>query len=269
MKFDHRNSVAIKISSFADVEVMKKLNEIQYFLSILENCLIKYKNLTYDELISKLKRKKIVHNLSSNDFDIIKNKFKEVKPFELSISALLKSKDRETLQVVRHALGLRRREMRVFREYDIEVNQRLSKVFNYALDRNCHIMVDAEQSYLQFYIDSVTAYNFLKYNSGNKCILGHTVQCYLRRAPENLTKWYNYVRHNNLNWGIKLVRGAYMNEEREISHTKGTKSPVCDDINSVHINYNKAVEFIMKHLKPGDKVNIFLKIKVLLGFTQH
>ncbi len=54
------------------------------------------------------------------------------------------------------------------------------------------------------------------------------------------------------NLGIKLIRGAYMNEERSIAEKNGTESPVFDTIEGTHMCYNQNVELIISQMKPTD-----------------
>lgn len=50
------------------------------------------------------------------------------------------------------------------------------------------------------------------------------------------------------NLGIKLIRGAYMNEERSIAAEQGVESPVWDTINDTHACYNECMDRIMDNL---------------------
>lgn len=54
------------------------------------------------------------------------------------------------------------------------------------------------------------------------------------------------------NLGLKLIRGAYMNEEREIAMKKGVESPVWDSIDETHACYNNNVEHVIPRMKPHD-----------------
>jgi len=56
------------------------------------------------------------------------------------------------------------------------------------------------------------------------------------------------------NLGIKLIRGAYMNEERELASAQGTESPVWDSLEETHKCYNTNLEHIIRSMKPVDKV---------------
>ena len=49
--------------------------------------------------------------------------------------------------------------------------------------------------------------------------------------------------------GMKLVRGAYMEKERERAKEKGYSSPICKDKQTTDKNYNEAIEYMMAHPK--------------------
>ena len=50
------------------------------------------------------------------------------------------------------------------------------------------------------------------------------------------------------NLGIKLIRGAYMNEERELAEEHGYESPVWDSIEDTHICYNECMTHVIDNL---------------------
>jgi proline dehydrogenase len=49
--------------------------------------------------------------------------------------------------------------------------------------------------------------------------------------------------------GIKVVRGAYMEKERERAEIKKYVSPICKDKQATDDNYNEAIKYMMKHPK--------------------
>lgn len=59
-------------------------------------------------------------------------------------------------------------------------------------------------------------------------------------------KQYNY------NLGIKLIRGAYMNEERELAKKGNYESPVWDTIEDTHKCYNQNMEHIIRNMTKND-----------------
>ena len=54
------------------------------------------------------------------------------------------------------------------------------------------------------------------------------------------------------NLGIKLIRGAYMNEERQIAAEKGIESPVWENIEDTHACYNASMEYIIRNIRDTD-----------------
>jgi len=50
------------------------------------------------------------------------------------------------------------------------------------------------------------------------------------------------------NLGIKLIRGAYMNEERRLAKENNYESPVWDTIEDTHKNYNRNLQLIIENL---------------------
>lgn len=63
-------------------------------------------------------------------------------------------------------------------------------------------------------------------------------QCYLKRMERVIPDEIELSKKMGYNLGIKMVRGAYMNEEREIAAQQGVPSPVWDTIEDTHNCYN-------------------------------
>ena len=58
------------------------------------------------------------------------------------------------------------------------------------------------------------------------------------------------------NIGVKLIRGAYMNEERKIAREQGIESPVQETIEDTHRNYNNNLRLLMSSVGPKDRLFI-------------
>ena len=56
------------------------------------------------------------------------------------------------------------------------------------------------------------------------------------------------------NLGIKMVRGAYMNEERQIAQEQDKESPVWDEIEGTHTCYNNNLEHIISSMDEHDRL---------------
>lgn len=81
-------------------------------------------------------------------------------------------------------------------------------------------------------------------------------QCYLKRMDQVLPMEIFASQNLNYNLGLKLVRGAYMNEERSLAHDEGRESPVWDTIEDTHRCYNTNMERALTQMKPTDMVFI-------------
>ena len=79
-------------------------------------------------------------------------------------------------------------------------------------------------------------------------------QCYLKRMAAVIPMEVRAAKEFSYNLGIKLIRGAYMNEERLIAEEQGFESPVWDSIEETHKCYNTNLEHIIRSMKLQDKV---------------
>jgi len=103
--------------------------------------------------------------------------------------------------------------------------RRLHTIFSHARDCDVRVMVDAEQTYFQPAISRLTMEMMRKYNR-EKAIVFNTYQCYLRDAYHNLTVDLDQADRQHFFFGAKLVRGAYMEQERARAEMLGYDDPV-------------------------------------------
>jgi hypothetical protein len=59
------------------------------------------------------------------------------------------------------------------------------------------------------------------FNRGEKHIIMNGYQCYLKRMPRVVFQEVECSKALGYNLGIKLIRGAYMTEERDLAKEKG------------------------------------------------
>lgn len=77
--------------------------------------------------------------------------------------------------------------------------------------------MDAEQSYMQRLLDSIAHQLTHQFNRGDKVIIMNGFQQYLKRMERQVPLEIEAAKRLNYNLGIKLIRGAYMNEERRLA----------------------------------------------------
>ena len=247
-RVDKENSIAMKISSFGDVETLKYLNACQFTLTLIEKNIDK----SYQELLDIMEGHKLDVKLSQLNYEKLRNM--QGKVFSLNFYELLLSENEDDIYLIKSLLGIRCKQFSVFKKFAQKLNERLMQVFSHAEKSKCLVMVDAEQSYLRYISDMIVAYYFKMFNN-DSCIIAQTLQCYLKTQQQDLLKWYEFTQSHNLKFGLKIVRGAYMNEEENIAKRKGIDSNINDNIESTHSHYNKSIDFLFNHYKNGDKVS--------------
>jgi len=122
-----------------------------------------------------------------------------------------------------------------------------------AYDLDVPIMVDAEHYCVQNSIDQVVMEMMEKYNR-KKAIVYNTYQMYRRDRMNVFRKDLETARKKNFYMGIKFVRGAYMEKERERAARLGYPSPIHSDKESTDRAYDAALTFAVENI---DRVSIF------------
>ena len=161
-----------------------------------------------------------------------------------SIGANRKSSILEKL--VRH-FGVTDEDFEDMKKFEV----RLDKYMEAADKHNCLTLYDAEQTYTQFFIDSITRQYQDLYNKERALIL-NTLQCYLTYASDFPDLEVQRCQAMGLKFGVKMVRGAYMNEERKLAEEAGTVSPICKDIQETHDTYNGVMLHFLNNLRERD-----------------
>ena len=60
----------------------------------------------------------------------------------------------------------------------------------------------------------------------------------------------------NMPYGIKMVRGAYMNEENKIAKSKGIESPICKDFDATNEMMNNTLDYVVDNLTAPSEVSL-------------
>lgn len=87
-----------------------------------------------------------------------------------------------------------------------------------------------------------------KYNQGDQVIIMNGYQCYLKRIAKVIPMEVKASKVFKYNLGVKLIRGAYMNEERELALKGNYESPVWDSMEETHKCYNDNMTHIISNM---------------------
>ncbi|CAF0835908.1 unnamed protein product [Brachionus calyciflorus] len=126
--------------------------------------------------------------------------------------------------------------------------ERIDEIVKHAVDKNVRVFVDAEQTYFQDAIHRITVEIMRKYNR-NRCVVLNTYQNYLKSAYDTLKKDIEIASKENCYFGAKLVRGAYMEQERERAMQMGYEDPINESYEATTKMYEKSLIYCLEEIK--------------------
>lgn len=132
------------------------------------------------------------------------------------------------------------------KEYE-KVKQRVYSICEESFKANQPLFIDAEESWIQPAIDALADENMAMFNK-EKAIVYNTYQLYRKDRLDFLKKTIAHAKANGFKVGAKLVRGAYMEKERERAIEKKYPSPIQDTKEDSDIDYNRALEECVKNI---------------------
>lgn len=125
---------------------------------------------------------------------------------------------------------------------------RFHKVCKVAHQKDVPLLIDAEESWMQNAADELIEELMETYNK-EKAIVFNTLQMYRHDRMDYLKALHKKAQQKDFYIGMKVVRGAYMEKERERAKEKGYPSPICKDKKATDDNYNTALNYMMQHKK--------------------
>ncbi|SMP34111.1 L-proline dehydrogenase [Algoriphagus winogradskyi] len=111
-----------------------------------------------------------------------------------------------------------------------------------AYDLGLKILIDAEESWFQDVVDTLTYEAMEKYNK-ERCVVYNTYQMYRHDMLGRLKEAKVLADELGFLLGAKLVRGAYMEKEAERAEEMGYPSPIQPSKSATDTDYNLGVEF--------------------------
>ena len=210
-----------------------------------------------EDVIDNLKKNKVYSILDySIEGSVTENDFENSMNKCLNILSECKSKNLSKFIVFKpSAVGRFSLYKKVSSKLDLDaeeenewnrVENRFNKICLEASKTNIMVLVDAEESWIQNAIDELV-YKMMKTYNKNKAIVFNTLQAYRRDRFEYLTKLHNNSS-GKFKIGVKLVRGAYMEKERDRAAQHGYPSPIQPTKAACDTDYDAAVSFLMENI---------------------
>ncbi len=129
----------------------------------------------------------------------------------------------------------------------LKAKARVNKICRKAFEAEVPVMIDAEETWIQNAIDSLALEMMRNYNR-EKAIVYNTYQLYRNDKLASLKADLAYAKDYQFILGAKLVRGAYLEKERERADELKYPSPINPDKESTDHHFNEAVKFCVEHI---------------------
>jgi len=128
------------------------------------------------------------------------------------------------------------------------MRERFDSIVALADSLNVRLMVDAEHSYFQPAIDSLVLQAQRKYNKTTPRVYG-TIQCYLKDARTRNSRFMRRAELEGWVYAVKIVRGAYMHQERAKAVKEGYEDPIHSTLEDTHMCYHQVMEDVIERPK--------------------
>jgi proline dehydrogenase len=119
---------------------------------------------------------------------------------------------------------------------------------------NVKILIDAEESWIQDAVDDLVLELMETFNT-DALIVYSTLQTYRWDRLDYLKKIHIKAKQTNFKLGFKVVRGAYMEKERQRAKDMGYTSPICDTKALTDTLFNDTIKYSLSNL---DNIHLFI-----------
>ena len=127
------------------------------------------------------------------------------------------------------------------------IHTRVNEICEFAHSLGQPVFIDAEESWIQDAIDRLATEMMEKYNRRGPIVF-NTLQMYRTDRLQYLRDARKQAKADGYILAVKLVRGAYMEKERERAAEMGYESPIHEDKKATDRDYNAALEYCIDHL---------------------
>ena len=138
-------------------------------------------------------------------------------------------------------------------EWDRIIN-RFRKVCKLAKEKDVEVLIDGEESWMQSAADDLVEDMMREFNT-EKAIVYNTLQLYRWDRLDYLKALHERAKSDDFKIGIKIVRGAYMEKERDRAEELNYKSPICETKVMTDNNFDSGLKYILENNKD---ISIFI-----------
>ncbi|MEQ8474531.1 MAG: proline dehydrogenase family protein [Marinoscillum sp.] len=125
--------------------------------------------------------------------------------------------------------------------------ERIDTIVGQAVANDMKFMIDAEESWIQDVIDEIS-YDLMKKYNKEKPFVYNTYQLYRHEALANMKAGFEAISADGCWFAAKLVRGAYMEKERDRAEELGYPDPIQPNKAATDRDYDAALKFAVEHI---------------------
>lgn len=125
-----------------------------------------------------------------------------------------------------------------------KVEQRIDRICKEAQEAKVGVLIDAEDSWIQHPVDALVTKMMMKYNQSVPVIY-NTAQLYRHDRLQFIKDNNEFAKKSQYTTGMKLVRGAYMEKERERAEEMNYPDPINPDKDATDHDFNDAVAYCL------------------------
>ena len=126
--------------------------------------------------------------------------------------------------------------------------ERVNEICEYAHSLSQPVFIDAEETWIQDAIDNLATEMMEKYNRELPLIY-NTIQLYRHDRLEYLKSSHQKAKAEGYFYAVKLVRGAYMEKERDRAEEMNYPSPIQPDKAATDRDFDAAVDYCLENVE--------------------
>lgn len=134
------------------------------------------------------------------------------------------------------------------------VRERMIAICEVAAELGVGVLIDAEETWIQDPVDKLTMELMEKFNN-KKAIVYNTFQLYRHDRFDFLKLSHKIAVERNFILGAKLVRGAYMEKERERALQMGYPSPIQENKENCDKDFNDSSKYCIDNV---DSISVII-----------
>jgi len=127
------------------------------------------------------------------------------------------------------------------------VRARIRRMAQFAAKSGRTLMIDAEETWIQGAIDQLAREAMMEFNR-ERLVIMTTIQCYRVGRTAQLQADLAHAADHGYYFGVKLVRGAYMEKERDRAAAMGYPSPIQPDKAGTDAEYDACLRLVIDAL---------------------